>query len=1247
MRGVRVGVGVLVVLGAAVVAPPPAPAAVESAVVINELHYHGVEDDQDFLELHNPTGADVALGGACFTAGISGCFAEGTTLPAGGFVLAAEDPAAVAAAFPDAPAVALDHGGSLSNGGERVTLSLGSTVLDTVEYDDAGGWPTTPDGDGPSLELVDPAAENDEAAAWLPSDPGPTPGAPNTRLGAGPAPTIGAVEVGTVTAGEPTTVTAAVTGAEEVALEVVVGFAPPTEVAMADGGGGLWSAAIPAQPAGTLVRYRVVASSAEGRASLPADGDARARRGFVVAPPAPPSPLPLLQWFIGPGDWDTLLQNRHTNDYVPSVLAYGSEVWDGVEVRVQGNSRNVAKLSFKLKMPGDHLLVAPGLVEHPVDELVLDGDRLDAMGTSALVGLDAYADGNPFVPQRAKVRVHRNGDFAGVFTFLEEWDDGWLDRAGLDVPGAEVYEPEDNDGALVDEGSVEALEARFEQLAGSTHEPLHQLVQVVDSPPTPERAARLRDLFDVPALVEFLATGTVLQHWDQGAHNWLLLRDPATGRWRFAPTDLDNTLGQPVIKAPDVGARHPHVFAYGPAELVSAIRTDPVLTEMYFRRLRSRAEELLTGGELEADADALAPLVAADVEADRQLFGAPFTAAPGRANLGAWVDFKAQDLLVARRRAGEVPPAATPGRAVVVSELAYAATGGPGRDMVELHNPSDGESVDLSGWTLSGAATATLPPGTVLPAGGYLVVPGDPQLLTAPSGTVVAGALADGVADGGGTVEVRDAEETLRGQAAYGTTAPWPTAPASGTATLELVDPSTAPTGPTSWRASPAPAGSPGGSGNPAGPPPEAALAVEAAADQSEVRPADGAGTRLTVAVTNPGTQSRPAVTVAAAGTTCGRSLGTLAPGATTTYRCRSLAHPTPDRTYLVTATSGSVVALAPPVQVRTQRLTTQAAHAHLPAAPTAPEGAAAGGGRLVLTWTSPPPTPAAPHRWAIVTELGPDRAVPTGGTRWAPTDRVELDHLPLDQPVRLGVAVRNLAGTGPRTPPTPALTPRASSTFPFPDVDTAVRTLLRAVDGRPPSALQVSLWTATLQTGTSPSAIVVNGLAAPRWADDVAPVARLYTAYFGRLPDQPGLAHWVARRRAGVGLDVVSSAFARTAEFRARYGTLDDVAFVTQLYRNVFGREPDAPGRAYWVQRLRTGTSRGRVVTSFSESAEGRRLLAPSVQTSLVWTALLGATPRASEAQPAIDWLAEGGSLLTVVEGVRTSDRYAEHVAP
>ncbi len=99
--------------------------------------------------------------------------------------------------------------------------------------------------------------------------------------------------------------------------------------------------------------------------------------------------------------------------------------------------------------------------------------------------------------------------------------------------------------------------------------------------------------------------------------------------------------------------------------------------------------------------------------------------------------------------------------------------------------------------------------------------------------------------------------------------------------------------------------------------------------------------------------------------------------------------------------------------------------------------------------------------------------------------------------------------------------------------------------------------------------------------------VGRLYTAYFLRDPDASGFQYWLEQRARGLGLNAISSEFARSGEFVNRYGSLSNDAFVELVYRNVLGRAPDAAGLRYWSSQLRNGRSRGDVMVGFSESPE------------------------------------------------------------
>ncbi len=140
-------------------------------------------DAYEFLELTNLGGTPVDLSGFTLE-GVDFRFPEPfPTLAAGArLVLAnAANTNAFTARYPGVP-VAGWFQGALANGGERLALlDRAGRVVTSVEYDDEGAWPPEPDGDGPSLEITDPAGDPDDPANWHASAlVGGTPGAPNS-----------------------------------------------------------------------------------------------------------------------------------------------------------------------------------------------------------------------------------------------------------------------------------------------------------------------------------------------------------------------------------------------------------------------------------------------------------------------------------------------------------------------------------------------------------------------------------------------------------------------------------------------------------------------------------------------------------------------------------------------------------------------------------------------------------------------------------------------------------------------------------------------------------------------------------------------------------------------------------------------------------------------------------------------------------------------------------------------------------
>src|SRR5689334_5517584 len=215
----RAALAVAAALGIAsspVLLDQPAHAA-GSSVVINELMYNPLSDNDgdEFVELANTAATAVDMSGWCFTSGITLCFPTGTSIAANGYLVVGEDAARFQTTYGFAPAAV--YTGKLSNSGEKVTLSdATATVMDTVTFSDHDPWPTTPDGTGDSLELIDTAQDHTDPLNWTGSTAasGNTIRARNSVIRTGLVPRVSAVAASpqVPAANQAVTVTATVTG---------------------------------------------------------------------------------------------------------------------------------------------------------------------------------------------------------------------------------------------------------------------------------------------------------------------------------------------------------------------------------------------------------------------------------------------------------------------------------------------------------------------------------------------------------------------------------------------------------------------------------------------------------------------------------------------------------------------------------------------------------------------------------------------------------------------------------------------------------------------------------------------------------------------------------------------------------------------------------------------------------------------------------------------------------------------------
>ena len=181
--------------------------AVCGQVVINEIMYRapGIPQDvtREWVELYNVSPTNVNLGGWRLTKGVAFSFPAGTIIPARGYLVVAANTTTFETTYPDGPRVIGDWTGALRNSGDTLELdNAQGQVINSVTFATEGdwakrcagevfpgqpgwwrgwGWTNAADGEGSSVELINPALPNAYGQNWAASQvAGGTPGAANS-----------------------------------------------------------------------------------------------------------------------------------------------------------------------------------------------------------------------------------------------------------------------------------------------------------------------------------------------------------------------------------------------------------------------------------------------------------------------------------------------------------------------------------------------------------------------------------------------------------------------------------------------------------------------------------------------------------------------------------------------------------------------------------------------------------------------------------------------------------------------------------------------------------------------------------------------------------------------------------------------------------------------------------------------------------------------------------------------------------
>ena len=187
-------------------------------------------------------------------------------------------------------------------------------------------------------------------------------------------------------------------------------------------------------------------------------------------------------------------------------------------------------------MPKDHqLLYQPGASREKNVRLLSNyGDKMRMHTTLTYV---AVAMGGAYGHFSFPVRIQRNGTFFGLEDMVEDGDDYFLSRLGLD-PNDALYK------MYNDMSSASGNEKKTRKWEG-TDDLTAFINNLNESIPLATRVTYAWDNLDLPQVAGYFATMALTSNQDEGHKNYYLFHDnDGTGEWSILPWDVDLSWGR-------------------------------------------------------------------------------------------------------------------------------------------------------------------------------------------------------------------------------------------------------------------------------------------------------------------------------------------------------------------------------------------------------------------------------------------------------------------------------------------------------------------------------------------------------------------------------------------------------------------------------------------------------------------------------------------------------------------------------
>jgi spore coat protein CotH len=328
---------------------------------------------------------------------------------------------------------------------------------------------------------------------------------------------------------------------------------------------------------------------------------------------------------ISPDSLAAIYANVTSNHQYPAQFVYDNGITEdtlqNIGFRLRGNtSRYSAKKSFKINF--SHFV--NGRTYDGEEELNLNGSHNDPTMVREKLFYDLWNGMGMPARKTAFVNLYINGNYYGLYTNLEEYDEIFLQNrfgnssgnlykctypASLDYLGTDQQSYKNIVSSAATGGRAYELETNTD---ADDYSDFVHLVTVINETAIDDLPCELEKIFDVDSYLRAYALDVSSGNWDDysfNQNNYYLYHNPATGKFIFLAYDCDNTFGVDFVGV-DWGTRNIYSWFDSSYPLTARIMQVPEYKDRFSYYLNQLLNDVLLPAKMDPHIDSMKTLIA-------------------------------------------------------------------------------------------------------------------------------------------------------------------------------------------------------------------------------------------------------------------------------------------------------------------------------------------------------------------------------------------------------------------------------------------------------------------------------------------------------------------------------------------------------------------------------------------------------------------------------------------------------------